>query len=135
MSHYSEVEIEFKDQAALVAALERYRWAGQVEVYQEAQNLIGFHGDTREQKAHIIIRRNNVGRASNDIGFERLSNGTYRAWISEYDEHSLGYDKTFLGQIKQLYGVEKTRIEAKKKGYKVKEEKLENGQIKLYLRR
>ncbi len=37
MSHYSEVQIEFRDGAALVAALDRLGFKGKMEVHQEAQ--------------------------------------------------------------------------------------------------
>ena len=34
MSHYSEVQIEFKDRAALVAALERLGFQDKLEIHQ-----------------------------------------------------------------------------------------------------
>jgi len=37
--------------------------------------------------------------------------------------------------LKQAYGVEKGRAEARKKGYRVSEQKLEDGRIRLVLRR
>lgn len=139
MSHYSQVQIEFRDGAALVAALERLGFKGKVEVHKEAQTLYGYQDDVRPQKAHIIIRRQNVGSASNDLGFERLEDGSYRAWISDFDRtrQSGGtrYDDKWLGRLKQAYGVEKARAEAKKKGYLVSEQKLDDGRIRLVCRR
>jgi hypothetical protein len=105
----------------------------EIEVHKEAQHLYGYHGDQRVQKAHIIVRRKFVQAAANDIGFERQPDGTYRAWISEFD--SVVFNDQWMGHMKQLYGVEKTTAIAKKKGFKVNTEKLENGQIKLTLRR
>jgi hypothetical protein len=40
-----------------------------------------------------------------------------------------------MGRLKQAYGVEKARTEAKKKGYRVSEQKLDDGRIRLVLRR
>jgi hypothetical protein len=135
MSHYSEVRIEFRDRAALVAALNRLGFQGKVEVRQEAQPLYGYQGDRREQQAHIIIRRQHVGAAANDLGFQRQSDGSYRAWISEYDRNHNGYNDSWLGRLKQAYGVERARAEAKKKGYRVTEQKQGDGRIRLILRR
>ena len=135
MSHYSEVQIEFKDRAALVAALGRLGFKDKVEVYQEAKSLYGYQGDRREQQAHIIIRRQHVGLAANDIGFQRQSDGTYRAWVSEFDHRQNGYNEAWMGKLKQAYGVEKARAEAKKRGYQVTEEKQGDGRIRLVCRR
>jgi hypothetical protein len=135
MSHYSEVQIEFKDRAALVAALGRLGFKDKVEVHQEAKSLYGYQGDRREQQAHIIIRRQHVGLAANDIGFQRQSDGTYRAWVSEFDQRQNGYSEAWMGKLKQAYGVEKARAEAKKRGYRVSEQKLDDGRVRLVMRR
>ena len=135
MSHYSEVQIEFRDRAALVAALERLGLKGKVEVNQEAKFLYGYQGDRREQQGHIIIRRQHVGLAANDIGFQRQSDGAYRAWISDFDRKENGYNEAWLGRLKQAYGVEKAKVEAKKKGYRVTEQKQDDGRIRLVCRR
>ncbi len=135
MSHYSEVQIEFRDRAALVAALGRLGFRGQVEVHQEAQALYGYQGDRRAQVAHIIIRRQHVGPAANDLGFQRQSDGTYRVYISDYDRDYNRYNDSWLGRLKQAYGVEKAKAEAKKKGYRVTEQKQEDGRIRLVCRR
>jgi hypothetical protein len=135
MSHYSEVQIEFRDRAALVAALERLGFQGKLEIHQEAKSLYGYQGDRREQQAHIIIRRQHVGPAANDIGFQRQSDGNYRAWVSEFDEKHNGYNDSWLGRLKQAYGVERAKAEAKKKGYRVTEEKQGDGRIRLVCRR
>jgi len=135
MSHYSEVQIEFKDRAALVAALERLGFQGKLEIHQESRALYGYQGDRREQQAHIIIRRQHVGPAANDIGFQRQPDGTYRAWVSEFDQRQNGYGDAWLGKLKQAYGVEKARAEARKRGYRVSEQKLDDGRVRLVMRR
>jgi len=135
MSHYCEVAIELTDEGCLVAALSRLGFQGKVEVHQEAQTLYGYKGDARPQKAHIIIRRQHVGRAANDLGFERQADGKYRVWVSEFDQSHNGYDNAWLGRLKQAYGIEKVRKEAKKRGYRIAEEKQDNGTVRLVLRR
>lgn len=135
MSHYSEVVIELTDEGCLLAALNRLGFKGKVEVHRQAQPLYGYQGDVRAQKAHIIIRQQHVGRAANDLGFERQPDGKYRVWVSEYDQKYNKYDDAWMGKLKQAYGVEKARAEAKKKGYRVNEKELDDGRIQLVLRR
>jgi hypothetical protein len=109
MSHYTEMVTEFTDVDCLVKALEELnpKWKGIIEVHQTAQPLYGYRGDVRPQKAHVIIRKRFVGGVSNDIGFERQADGTYKAIISEYDSSSLRYNDEWLGKLKQGYSVEK----------------------------
>jgi hypothetical protein len=135
MSHYSEVTIAITDEDCLVAALVRLGFAGKVEIHPEAQVLYGYRGDVRPQKAHLIIRRGHVGWAANDLGFERQADGTYRVWVSEFDQQQNGYDTAWMGRLKQAYGVEKARVEARKQGYRVSERQLDDGRIRLVLRR
>jgi hypothetical protein len=135
MSHYSEVMIELTDEGCLVAALGRLGFKGKVEIHQEPQVLYGYRGDARSQKAHVIIRRHHVGSAANDLGFERQPDGKYRVWVSDYDVKYNKYDAAWMGRLKQAYGVEKARAEARKKGYRISEQKLDDGRIRLVLRR
>jgi hypothetical protein len=135
MSHYSEVAIELTDEGCLVTALSRLGFAGKVEVHKEAPALYGYQGDVRAQKANVIIRRQHVGRAANDLGFERQADGRYRVWVSDYDRTYNKYDDAWLGQLKQGYGIEKVRQEARKKGYRVSEQKQDDGRVRLVLRR
>jgi len=135
MSHYSEVMIELTDEGCLVAALERLGFKGKVEIHKEAKALYGYQGDVRAQKGNVIIRRQHVGPAANDLGFERQPDGKYRVWVSDYDVKYNKYDDAWMGRLQQAYGVEKARTEAKKKGYRVSEQKLDDGRIRLVLRR
>jgi hypothetical protein len=135
MSHFSEVAIELADEGCLVAALTRLGFQGKVEVHQEAQALYGYQGDVRAQKAHLIIRRQHVGPAANDLGFERQADGKFRVWVSEFDQRKNGYNDAWMGCLKQAYGVEKARSEAKKRGYRVSEQKMDDGRVRLVLRR
>jgi len=102
---------------------------------KKVQPLYGYQGDVRAQKAHLIIRREHVGRAANDLGFEKQPDGKYRVWVSEYDAKYNGYNEAWLGKLKQAYGIEKARREARKRGYRVSEQKLDDGRVRLTLRR
>lgn len=135
MSHYSEVTIEMTDTSCLVAALERLGFKGKVEIHSEAQPLYDYMALVRPQKAHVIIRRRHVGGYANDLGFERQADGKYRVWVSEFDQQENGYNAAWMGKLKQAYGVEKAKSEARKKGYLVTEKKLDDGRIRLLCRR
>lgn len=126
MSHYSEVRTKIKSKKDLVKALQKIsngKWKNCVEVHDEPTNLYGYHGDKRDQKAHIIIRRNNISSASNDIGFVRQQDGTYQAIISEYDT-KIGYNQEWLNQLSQTYSVEVIKSTAQLNGFEFEEEQV-----------
>jgi hypothetical protein len=125
MSHYANLQTNITDIDALVAALCRVEnrsgnnWVGRIETHTDAQHLYGYQGDRRPQKAHVIIRRHNVGGAANDLGFVRGKDGKFQAIISEYDSNY--YNAAWMGKLTTYYGVEKTKIELDAKGIKYKE--------------
>jgi hypothetical protein len=123
MSHYSEFSLKFNSKEDLIDALGLLGFKGKIEVHEEAQALYGYRGDVRPQKAHIIIRRNNVGQSSNDIGFEKQPDGSYKVWISDYDKRK--YDGAWLARLKSSYVLSRVTKESKKQGWVVvhKEEK------------
>ena len=121
MSHYAEIKLKMSgDAEAIIRALLDIgagRWVrAQIEVHAERQNLVGYQGDTRTQKAHIIIRRKFVGGAANDIGFEKKVDGSWVAHISDYDAHS--YDANWQKRLLSKWAVQRTGLEAEKRGYK-----------------
>lgn len=122
MSHYLEIETNVCDQDALVRALGRVGFEGQVEVHETAQALYGYRGDRRKQKAHVIVRREHVGSASNDIGFERMPSGKFKSHISEYDTNSAGYDEEWQERLYTYYGVEKAKQEYEVRNIKYTED-------------
>ena len=91
------------------------RWNGHVEVHEEATNLIGYHGDKRTDKAEIIIRREYISSASNDIGFKLAQDGTYQAIISDYDSST--HNQKWLDKLSQTYAEETIREVANEFGY------------------
>ncbi len=127
MSRYCKVETQFTDGDALVDALmETSKWtASQIEVHETPQNLFGYHGDKRAQKAHVIIRRKHVGGASNDLGFVKGDDGNYEAIVSEYD--SSRYGKEWIGQLTGNYAYHRVRREQESRGRTVSRERGQNG--------
>ena len=108
MSHYTTTELQVKDQEAFIDALiECWNDARgikltreDIEVHDAPQNLYGYQGDMRSQKANLIIRKSKVGSAANDIGFH-IKDGKCTAYISEYDQHS--YTKKWQKKVMQTY--------------------------------
>jgi hypothetical protein len=97
-----------------------------VEVHEDAQNLVGYHGDTRAQKANVIVRRKFVGQAANDIGWE-LQNGSYVQHISQYDSGK--HNTKWLDGLKKNYTERVVSKEAKKQGLKLHSRTVVNGKV------
>ncbi len=89
------------DQECLLAALAEFGFdSSKVEVHATPVNLVGYGGDKREQRANIVIRRQNVGSASNDVGFLASATG-YQAFVSGFDHPRFGTD--WLSQLSSRY--------------------------------
>lgn len=124
MSEYHEVELDIKDKSSIVDALKDLGY--NPEVHKEAVQLHGYQGDKRQQKAHIVLPKSQVGSASNDIGFEKVGN-KYVLRISEYDVNTKKFNqKEFDKNYKKhsiLKGIQKKR-QFKKKSVTTKDGKI-----------
>lgn len=114
MSAYGEFETIMCEQRFLVEGLAGMGYT--VEVHAEGSQLVGYHGDERPERGHVIIRRAQLNSASNDIGFARGTDGRFRAILSEYDR-SIGYNDQWMGKVHQHYKESQTLAVAKSKGY------------------
>lgn len=93
-----------------------------IEVHPEPQHLYGHMGDERPEVAHVIIRRQHVGRSSNDIGFLFTPEGC-QTIISDFDAYQ--YGKAWLDRLQDLATVHKTIAEATSLGLTVRRQKNE----------
>ena len=114
MSKYEETVTVLAHEGYLVEALKGLGY--RPEVCGEGTALYGYQGDERPERAHVVIRRNQLASASNDIGFRRDADGVYRAIVSEYDRR-LGFDDAWLGRVAQAYKERQTMAAAKVRGY------------------
>lgn len=105
MSEYIVVQSNYNDAECIKLALKDLGYV--FEEHEVEQKLVGYAGDRRQQTAHIIIRRQNVGMASNDVGFKKRADGNYELIISEYDKRSPKTAKNLLEQMKVLYNKHK----------------------------
>lgn len=92
-------EILLKDRRLLLAALADLGY-GEVEE-GEALALFGYQGDRRAETAAIVVRRQHLGSASNDLGFARTPAG-YTPIVSEYDARTLRAGR-FLPELRVAY--------------------------------
>ena len=117
MSKYSSIDTCFDDQDALVEALKADGFQPLLATDQVAGDpLTGYQGDKRKDRAHVIIPRKQIGGSSNDIGFRRGTDGTFRAVISEFDK-GCGRDDQWLGKIRQRFVEAKQMRAWKAAGY------------------
>jgi len=132
VSHYSKIQTQFRDLATLVEQLKaRY---SEVEVHEKAQTLYDWHGNSRPEQAEVIVRRVNIGFASNDLGFHKTTDGTYEAIISDYDRHNYCTEK-WLGELTQDYAESVIAKRMLSKRFSLVSKKLEDGKRKLVYRR
>lgn len=102
MSAYVSLMTPMTDRACLLAALADLGFgAAKVEVHEAPVALVGYRGDARAQQAEVVIRRQQVGPGSNDIGFAATPLG-YRALISDYDRARFG--ASWLAKLSERYG-------------------------------
>ena len=142
MSHFTEMEVQFqqKNEKQLIEALEKVFGKGSVEVHEKGGALIGYEGNDRSKLnhnnanyaplCHLIIRKNRVGSASNDVGYRRMENGKYIAYISEYDQRT-NFSEDKQNELKKQYSYLVTQKELKRMGYEIKTTKKQNGTIVL----
>jgi len=118
------------DQECLIKALKELGY--NPEVFEEAKHLYGYQGDKREQKAHIIIPRKQIGNASNDLGFEKVD-GKFVMHISQYDKSS---NTVKVGKLKQEYSKHRVLKQIKSKTkYSLKSQKQEeDGKIRIRIK-
>lgn len=90
MSAYLTLTTPMTDEECLLRALADVGFdRSKVEVHAAPVALVGYQGDPRAQAAQIIVRRQHLAAASNDLGFLATATG-YRAIVSDYDQSRFG---------------------------------------------
>lgn len=133
MSHFTTIATQIVSAKHLVQALNDLGFA-EVEVHAQPQPLVGYQGDARVNKAHVIIRKKHIGLLSNDIGFAQNAKGTFDALISDFDRND--YDHKWLQKLTQRYAYHASRDLLSQQNFSLVEEKQEkDGTIRLTVRR
>ena len=128
MSKYNRQKSTYNDRDCLVAALNEQGYT-EVEVHEEAVNLIGYHGDVRPEKANVIVRRRYIGTAANDLGFVKEADGTYSTIVSDYDRHKHGAE--WMTGLKKAYTEKRLIKHAAKNGLKYLGKKVVNNKVQI----
>ena len=137
MSEYRKSTTNCKDRECLIDALVEMGYKREhIEVHEEAQQLYDFQGrrthylDKTGDKANVIVRREHVGGAANDLGFKlNPETGTYDAVISDYD--SSKHSQKWLAGLKTNYSEKNLIKTAKKQGFKYLGKKVVEGKVQL----
>jgi hypothetical protein len=133
MSHYTVMDTQLSSAEHLVKALADMGFRD-VEVHAEPQPLVGWLGDNRKNRAHIIVRKAEIGFVSNDIGFLQTPSGYFRAQISDFDR--LKFDDEWLRALTQRYAYHvATDMLAQQEFETVEESREADGTIHLTVRR
>jgi hypothetical protein len=127
MSAYAATTTKLRDAACLVTALNMMGFLA--EVNDIPKPLVGYHGDVRQQKAEIIIRRQQIGSASNDVGFALQPDGTYAAIISQYDR--MRFNAGWLNTLNQCYAEQAQVTEAERLGLVLQDREVIDGEVTL----
>jgi hypothetical protein len=130
MSQYHKQKTSYKDEGSLVAGLNAMGYET-VEVHETAQNLVGYHGDLRAEKAHVIVRRKYIDRAANDLGFVKEKDGSFSAIVSAYD--STKHSTQWFIDLKKKYSEHLLMKTAAKQGCRLVQRKDANGKIQIRL--
>lgn len=129
MSEYTIVECEIESADHVVSALEALGIPrASIEVHEDLVNLIGYEGRSRANKAHVIVRKNNVNKylsagCSNDLGFEKAE-GKFRVHVSDYDRRWWNLKEV---KFKNEAACAKATELARKRGYKI--ERTDEGEV------
>ena len=135
MSAYTTFATRLVSAEHLAMALRDLGFA-EVEVHRTPHTLVGWMGDARAQRAEVIVRREQIGEASNDLGFARGSDGTFVALISEYDRDHGGFDGAWMDRLTQRYAYHVARERLEAQGFDLVEERVDEADsIRMVLRR
>ena len=119
MSHIVEIKTEVRDEAAVQSACSRLHLPratrGTFQLYSSTESGLGI--ELPNWKYPVVATSNKDGQLSGQLRFDNYEG----RWGSQ----------EFLDKFLQMYAVEKAKIEARKKGHSVTEQRLDNGSVKL----
>jgi hypothetical protein len=123
MSHTAKYKVNFTDTECVVKALQRMGFSlNQIEVHDEAAELLNYTRSKMGLKANVIIRKPNLRGNVNDFGVRVGEDGG-----EIYADGNFVNPKT----LEQTYGVEKALKDADAMGYFTTEEVFSDGRIRL----
>jgi len=122
MSHFTTIQTQVRDLDALRAAL------GELGVTLLANTEARGYA-ANKLKGDFVIRL----KGPYDIALNKTPNGSYGLTTDWWDGHVEKEVGSQFGRLLQLYGVQKTMIESRKKGHFVQRKAQKDGSIKLVI--
>lgn len=145
MSHFTEIKVTFKTEfeAELIKALETHFGKGKIKVSDTPIELNSYYGEKASkaglghtEKCHVVVDREVLAAkagvkylATNDAGFARQSDGSYRAFLDE-----AGFPTQLQGLVAQSYSLEVADKTLQTEGYSTNRINQEDGTIRLEAR-
>ena len=127
MSAYRKLRTEFTSKYRLRQALAE---AGiEFDECTVEQHLVGWHGHERPETATFIVRRQNIGGSSNDLGYH-WNGSCYEEIVSEFDSGQKSCTR-IRQAVKREYAVLTATSAARAKGYNVARVNQPGGQVQL----
>lgn len=122
MSHFTSIQTQIRDVAALRAACQEMGLAVEAHAHARGYSANKIQGD-------LVIRL----KGPYDIAVNHQQDGTFGLtcdWYAGHVEREVGAG---YGRLLQLYGVHKAMAEARRKGYTTRRQILGDGSIKLVI--
>lgn len=137
MSHYTRMATRITRKECLIKALKSMGFQEHmIESSETPLPLKGYSGDIRAGKqCHVRIKgsgwrgQNHVGGASNDLGWERMEDGTYALHVSDYDRIHSRYGTKWQKKLMQEYSREVIKEVVDEQSFFIHEEVEVDGEI------
>jgi hypothetical protein len=122
MSHFAEIHTQIRDIAALQAACAELGLQMLENTEARGYNTNRIHGD-------YVVRL----KGPFDVALQRQLDGGFLMIADLWQGHVEKELGSNFGRLKQLYGVHKTMLEARKRGLTVRRHQLSGGAVRLAL--
>lgn len=131
MSEYRKLKTKFTSRVHLREALQAAGLKFEECRPGHEEHLYGYHGDVRPETATFIVRRSEIGRASNDLGWHwDTAQRCFVEIVSDYDRSYSGCTR-IRQAVKREYAYAATAAQARAKGYRTSRVDLPDGSIQV----
>jgi hypothetical protein len=127
MSHWTEIKTQIRDLPSLRSAAHELGLTLDVASLGKKVTARGYYNSTIECDAVVRLK------GPYDVALMRQPDGTYAIQADYYAGHVAKEVGENCGKLVQLYGVHRTTIAARQKGYSVLRQVASNGAINLKL--
>lgn len=130
MSNYRKLKTQYTSRVHLRAALQATGVIfEEVRPGQTESTLYGYENDERSETATFVVRRDQIGRLSNDIGWH-WDGSQFVEIVSEWDHH-VSKCSEIRQTVRREYAYAATVSQAQAKGYRTERIDLPTGVIQI----